>query len=253
MAQGAGNFFSGLLGGIPLTSVIVRSSIGINSGAKSKAATMFHGVWLLIGFLFLTDIINLIPYASLAGILILSGYKLARLEIFTGMYRMGWSQFIPFMFTVTAIIFTDLLTGVLLGALVSIFFLLKTSMQIPFLTMDGKKSTGDILTLTLPSQVSFLNKARLKRILRAIPKGEKLSIDASEVQYMDADVREIFRDFISNPEIRKGVLVNYHASQESDGLPTFAEFTEVLDKESQKSLQPLQVLNLLKVLLRLFI
>ena len=246
VAQGAGNFVAGIFGGIPITSVIVRTSVSINSGSQTKWATILHGFWLLAGFLFFTDIINLIPYASLAGILIISGYKLARVEIFTRMYRMGWAQFIPFLFTVTAIILSDLLTGVLLGALVSIFYLLKTSLQIPLLSMDSKKSTGDVLTLTLPSQVSFLNKARIKRILRTIPKGEKLSIDASEVQFMDADVKEIFRDFISNPGIRESVLVNYHPSQEADGLPAHVEFTEVLDKEGQSALKPLQILDLLR-------
>jgi MFS superfamily sulfate permease-like transporter len=246
IAQGAGNVLSGLLGGIPLTSVVVRTSVSINAGSKSKTASILHGFWLLAGFLFFTRMINLIPYASLAGILLISGYKLAKIEIFRNMYRLGWSQFIPFVATIVAIVFTDLLQGVLLGLLISIFYLLKTSIRIPVLAMEGERSTGEVLTLTLPSQVSFLNKARIKRMLKTIPEGQKLCVDASEVLYMDADVKEILRDFISSKSKRKGVLINYHGSQEENGLPTHVEYTEVLDKESQRSLQPFQVLEILR-------
>jgi MFS superfamily sulfate permease-like transporter len=132
VAQGTGNMVSGMLGGLPLTSVIVRSSANVNAGGRTKMSAIFHGILLLLSLLFIPKIINLIPYACLAAILLVTGYKLARVALFKHMYHKGWDQFVPFVVTIVAVLLTDLLKGVGIGMVVSIFYLLRTNMRNPF-------------------------------------------------------------------------------------------------------------------------
>ncbi|MBK8444738.1 MAG: SulP family inorganic anion transporter [Sphingobacteriales bacterium] len=196
VAQGAGNFLSGLLGGIPLTSVIVRGSVNVQAGAETKLSAILHGVLLLVSVLFFSQWLNLIPLASLAAILLITGYKLAKISLFREMYRKGYDQFIPFVVTILAIIFTDLLVGILIGLSVSIFFILKSNYKNPFLLHKEKSAEGkELLVVELPNQVSFLNKAAIKETLWDLPENSNVIIDASYSNYIDNDVMEVLQDY----------------------------------------------------------
>jgi MFS superfamily sulfate permease-like transporter len=206
MAQGAGNIVSGLLGGLPMTSVIVRSSANVNAGGRTKMAAFFHGTWLLLSLLFIPQIINLIPLSCLAAILLVTGYRLTRISLFQHMYHKGWDQFIPFVITVCAVLFTDLLKGVATGMLVSIFFLLRTNMRNPFfykIHNDGDKKN---IRIKLSEEVSFLNKAAIQVLLINIPKQTNVIIDGSNSKYIDPDVLETIFNFKHNA-YTKGIIV----------------------------------------------
>nr|WP_316933247.1 SulP family inorganic anion transporter [Pedobacter lusitanus] len=146
IAQGVGNMTSGMLGGLPLTSVIVRSSANVNAGGKTKASAILHGCWLLLSFLFIPGLINMVPLACLAAILLVTGYKLTRISLFKHMYHKGWDQFVPFFITVVAVLLTDLLKGVAIGMLLSVFYLLRTNMRNPFfykIQEEGNKKKSE--------------------------------------------------------------------------------------------------------------
>lgn len=196
VAQGIGNTLAGLLGGIPITSVIVRSSVNIEAGAESKFSTLIHGFLLTISVLFLSNIINLIPLASLAAILLLVGYKLTSFRIIKQMYRKGWVQFLPFAVTVIAILLTDVLLGVLIGSAVSVFFLLRSNFYNPYyIEATNPVNKKKIVRLELSNEVSFLNKPAIKRTLWNLPNGTKVIIDASFSSYVEPDILEIFEDY----------------------------------------------------------
>ncbi|MDN3670806.1 SulP family inorganic anion transporter [Echinicola jeungdonensis] len=195
VAQGVGNTIAGLIGGIPITSVIVRSSVNIASGSETKLSTLVHGALLLVSVLFFSGVINLIPLASLAAILLVVGYKLASIALFKQMYRKGWSQFIPYIVTTVAIIFTDVLLGVLIGSAFSIFFLLRSNYFNPFNIKFTPSPQGEIAHLELSNEVSFLNKAAIKRFLYKLPEKSKMVIDASFSTYVEPDIIEMLRDF----------------------------------------------------------
>jgi carbonic anhydrase len=197
VAQGIGNMTAGLIGGLPITSVIVRSSVNINSGAETKMSAFLHGLFLLLSLLLLSPVLNLIPLASLASILILTGYKLAKVSLFKDMFKKGLNQFIPFTVTVVAIVFTDLLIGVLIGSAVSIFYILKRNLKNAYHFNRETFHTGDVITIRLSEEVSFLNKASIKQTLSDIPENSTVVIDASNSAYIDYDVSEVIRDFIN--------------------------------------------------------
>jgi hypothetical protein len=196
VAQGIGNICSGLVGGIPITSVIVRSSVNINSGAESKLSTIFHGIFLLISIVLLGPILNLIPLAALASILILTGYKLAKVSLFKQMYKNGLNQFIPFVVTVLAIVFTDLLIGVIIGLATSVFYILKSNFKNSHYFSSETDQQGEKITIRLAEEVSFLNKANIKETLLKLPKKSIVTIDASNSTFIDFDVLEIINDFV---------------------------------------------------------
>jgi len=199
LAQGIGNTASGLLGGLPVTSVIVRSSANINAGARTKAAAVFHGMFLLLAVLFISRYLNLIPLASLATILLMTGYKLAKPELFKKMYKLGWDQFIPFIFTVTAILLTDLLRGILAGIVVGIVFVLRSNMRAAFaVTREGKKRV-----ITFNKDVSFLNKATLIGVLKRMPDGSSVTIDGTAAEFIDHDIIEVIEDFQLSAKLRR--------------------------------------------------
>lgn len=200
-AQGVGNMLSGLVGGLPLTSVIVRSSANIQSGARSKASTISHGILLLITVFLIPDLLQMIPLATLAGILIVTGYKLTKPLLFQEMFRKGWSQFLPFVVTVVAVTTTNLLQGVLAGILISIFFILKTNFQEALIMVVDQ---GNYL-LMLTKDVSFLNKAALRHKFQQIPANSNLVIDGSQAQFIDNDIKETMHDFI---ELAKAKNIN---------------------------------------------
>jgi len=247
VAQGVGNIFAGFLGGIPITSVIVRSSVNIQSGNETKLSAILHGIFMLISVLVLTPILNLIPLAALAAILIMTGYKLAKISIFKEMYKKGWEQFVPFLVTVLAIVFTDLLIGVVIGLLISIFYLLRSNFRNPFVKEENKLHIGEVVKLELPNQVSFFNKASIKETLWAVPENAKVLIDATYSDYIDNDVLEIIDDYKNIVAPEKNIQLNILGLKEKYQLNDHIQFINVLDKKTQQKLSPSEILDLLKI------
>jgi MFS superfamily sulfate permease-like transporter len=194
-AQGIGNILSGFLGGLPMTSVVVRSSANINSGGRTKLATVFHGFLLILFALSIPFILNKIPLAALAAVLLMVGYKLAKPSVFIHLWKNGYSQFIPFVITVIAVVLIDLLKGVAIGLAVSIVFILYQNLKIAYSFKKESSQNGDVITIKLAQEVSFLNKAAIKSTLGSIPEGSELIIDASSTNYIDFDVVELIKDF----------------------------------------------------------
>jgi MFS superfamily sulfate permease-like transporter len=191
-AQGIGNFISGLVGGLPITAVIVRSSANINAGGKTRLACFFHGVLLLISVLFFSTSLNTIPLACLAAILLHTGYKLASPRLFVAFYQRGWNQFLPFLITVLAILLADLLAGIAIGMLFGFFFVLKANFHAAItLTQHGSN-----YLLRLHKDVSFLNKALLRKYLQDVPENSDLWIDGSKAQFIDDDILDAIADFM---------------------------------------------------------
>ena len=246
VAQGIGNMLSGMVGGIPITSVIVRSSVNINAGAESKLSTMLHGVFLLCSIVVLSPIINLIPLASLACILIFTGYKLAKVSLFKEMYGKGQDQFIPFIATILAIVFTDLLLGVLIGLAISIFYILKSNFLNPFVLKKETMHEDETMRLELPNQVSFLNKASIKDTLWSVPPNSKVIIDATYSDFIDSDVLEIINNFKTTVSKEKNIKLNIVGLKEIYKLDDHIQFVNVLDKASQQKLSADTILNILK-------
>lgn len=199
-AQGTGNAISALLGGLPITSVIVRSSTNANAGAQSKASTMMHGLWLFLAVIFIPHILQRIPYASLSAIMIITGYKLTNPSIFKGLYRMGQDQMVPFLITIAAILLTNLLLGVAIGIIFSFFFILDSNFRSSLMMVHNEK--GHYL-LRLRKDVSFLNKAKLKNTLEKLPKLSYVLIDVSRSDFIDKDVIEVINDFAKHAHLKK--------------------------------------------------
>lgn len=194
-AQGIGNIISGLIGGLPLTQVIVRSSANIQSGAQTKLSAILHGLIMLVCAMTIPNLLNLIPLASLAAILLIVGYKLAKPVMFQKMFKLGWSQFLPFVVTILGIVFTDLLIGIGLGLVVAIFFVLYNNYKNPYFFYPEKHEEGKPITIHLSEDVSFLNKASILQTLNHLPSNSTVYIDASKAVNIDYDVLEIIEDF----------------------------------------------------------
>jgi carbonic anhydrase len=192
VAQGVGNALSGLIGGLPITSVIVRSSANVNAGASTKLSAIIHGVLLLLCVLFIPALLNLIPLASLAAVLLLTGWKLAKISIFKEMYAKGWIQFLPFIVTIVAMVFTDLLKGVALGLVFSVLFILRENMKH---ALSRPEHEGDHETFELGPHVTFLHKKHVLQELAAIPVGTHVVVDASKSHFVDPDVVEALLEF----------------------------------------------------------
>ncbi|HMU11554.1 MAG TPA: SulP family inorganic anion transporter [Ferruginibacter sp.] len=195
VAQGSANFLSGLLGGLPITAVIVRSSANAEAGAKTRLSAFTHGLWLLLAVLFAIPLINLIPYCVLAVILIRTGYNLAKPKMILSVYKQGREQFMPFIITVVSILFTDLLIGVLIGVGYSIYFLIKHTYRAGFTLKEKMEGHTKHITIDLALNVSFLNKKKFMEMLDALPGYSIVEINGSNSVYIDRDVLEIFQDF----------------------------------------------------------
>lgn len=204
-AQGLGNIVSGLIGGLPITQVIVRSSANINFGGKTKLSAILHGVFLLISAIFIASLLNLIPLASLAAILLMVGYKLAKPDLFKQMYKLGWEQFIPFTATVIAILATDLLKGITVGMLFGIFYTLRHSYRNSHHVKDNVSDQNGktVHHLVLAEEVSFFNKASLLNTFESIPNNSKVIIDCTNSKSIAYDVIEIIRDFELNAKTKE--------------------------------------------------
>ena len=203
LAQGAGNIFAGAIGGLPVTQVIVRSSANIQSGARTKLSAIFHGVLLLVFVVSIPGVLNMIPLAVLAAILLQVGYKLAKPALFKTMYDLGWKQSVPFMVTVIAIVFTDLLIGIVVGMFVGIvIILIKSYQNSHFLHIQDTDEGKGRIKMTLAEEVTFFNKAAILKELDALPEGTYLELDVTKTRYLDYDVIEILDDFSYKAKLR---------------------------------------------------
>ncbi|HEV8284809.1 MAG TPA: SulP family inorganic anion transporter [Chitinophagaceae bacterium] len=197
-AQGIGNMISGLVGGLPITSVIVRSSANVNAGAKTKMSAVCHGILLLICVALIPELLNRTPKAVLAAILIYTGYKLAKPSLFKSYYKKGWDQFLPFVITITAILLSDLLIGILIGIGVGIFFVVRSNFKTSvFVVHDENK-----YLFRLRKDVSFLNKPALKNKLEQVPEDAFVLIDATRADFIDKDVVEVIDDFMKHASLK---------------------------------------------------
>lgn len=199
IAQGVGNSISGLIGGIPVTQVIVRSSANIQSGGRTKASAVIHGFLILISIIAIPSLLNMIPLATLAAILLVVGYKLARPSLWKKMYKQGKMQFVPFVVTVVGVVFSDLLIGLGIGLMFSIIFLLYDNYKIPFRIgkVEGGENRGK-MRIELAQEVTFINKARILNTLRHVPDNTDLIIDASKTHFIHHDILEVIEDFKVN-------------------------------------------------------
>ncbi len=197
-AQGVGNIVSGMIGGLPVTSVIVRTSANVSAGAKTKMSAIMHGVLLLICVAMIPALLNKIPYSSLAAILIFTGYKLTKVALYTEYYKKGWDQFVPFVVTVLAILFTDLLVGILIGCCVSLFFVMRSNFKSAVFVVNDAKN----YLFRLRKDVSFLNKPIVKHKLEEVPEDSFVLIDASRADFIDKDVIEVIEDFMTRAPLK---------------------------------------------------
>lgn len=195
-AQGAGNIVSGLIGGLPMTAVIVRSSANVNAGARTKLSAMMHGVYLLGFVVLIPQLLNQIPLAALAMVLIFVGYKLAKVQLFKSMYKLGMDQFLPFIATIIAVVLTDLLKGIAIGLFFAAFFILRNNFRNAFFAKKSEGNDGNHFTITLAEEVSFLNKGSILKMLDDIPNNSSVLIDGTQSAFIDYDVLELVSNFI---------------------------------------------------------
>lgn len=246
-AQGVGNITSGLLGGIPVTSVIVRSSVNIHAGAKTKASAIFHGLLLCGCVVAVPETLNRIPLAALAAILIVTGYKLATPKIFKSFWNQGWTQFLPFCITIAAIVFTDLLKGIGIGLVVSIAFILFNNLRRPLSRVVERHISGDVLHIQLPTQVSFLNRAMISQTLEEIPPGTQVLLDARDTDYIDADILQLVREYEAEVAPTRDIRVSMLGFRSTyDHVEDHILFADYTTREVRDRLTPERTLEILK-------
>jgi MFS superfamily sulfate permease-like transporter len=202
-AQGLGNCVTGLLGGIPITQVIVRSTANLNSGGKTKMSAVYHGFLLILAVFVLAPVLNFIPLAILAAILISVGYKLINLKIIKQQFQKGWEQFIPFVVTIVAILFTDLLIGIGIGLLVAIFYIIRRN----FKGNHEVTITPDGTEIRFGESVNFLNIASIKSTLEHLESGSNVIVNTTNCKSMDLDVKELLLDFVETDAVTKNINV----------------------------------------------
>ncbi len=195
IAQGIGNITCGLLGAIPLTAVVVRGAANVDAGGRTKLSAFTHGLFLLLAVLLFPFLLNKIPYASLAAILLVTGYNLTQLKLFRNMWSLGWNQFIPFLITILVILSTDLLIGVSIGLIVSIYFIVQNNFKADYKIIKSTHLGKETLYIKLNTNVTFLNKVKLRKALDEIPEYSVLSIDGNECNFIDYDILEIVSEY----------------------------------------------------------
>ena len=240
-AQGIGNIVSSILGGLPMTSVVVRTSANNNAGAKSKMSAIIHGVLLLISVLTIPFILNKIPLATLAAVLLLVGYKLAKPATFKHFWHKGKYQFIPFIATLTAVVFTDLLKGVALGMIISVIFILRGNLKRAYIFRKEEYADGDVIHIDLAQEVSFLNKAAIKETLNSIPEHSKVIIDAKDTIYIAHDILDLIHEFktirAKEEKIKvklKGFKKEYQLENSEDNHVSIEHHYDALKREMVK-------------------
>ena len=246
LAQGVGNMTCGILGGLPITSVVVRSSVGLNSGSETRMACFFHGVLLFGLVLMLPRLLNLIPLSCLAAILMVTGFKLATPKLFREMWAEGLTQFIPFLVTIIAIVLTDLLIGIIIGMVVAIFFILQNNLKRPLRKIHEKHVGGEVLRIEFASQLTFLHRASLLKTLYAIPHHSQVVLDAGNTDYMDADIIDLLQEFETEIAPAHHITLSLVGFKEAYQLDDRITYVDVTTREIQKQATPQQVLQLLK-------
>lgn len=245
LAQGVGNLASGLIGGLPMTSVIVRSSVNINAGVQTKLSAIWHGVLLLGCVMLVPTWLNEIPLSALAAILMMTGLKLASPKLLKQMWNEGRNQFLPFIITVLAIVFTDLLVGILIGLGVAIGFILHSNARRPLRKVMEKHVTGEVLRIELANQVSFFNRASLEESLRSIPAGGHVLIDARSTDYIDPDILDLIKDFQGTTATVHGVKVSLTGFRDKyPQLEDRIQYVDFSSREVQSNLTPQRVLDI---------
>lgn len=245
-AQGCGNVVSGMLGGLPVTSVIIRSSVNVRSGAATKCAAIFHG-FILGGFvLFAPQLLNSIPLSCLAAILLHTGFKLANPDLFRSMWREGMNQFLPFTVTVAAIVLTDLLVGIIIGLVFAIGFILHSNLRRPLHLVRERHISGDVLRIELANQVSFLNRAALMRALDSVPPGSRVLLDARSTDYIDPDVLDLVADFHKETAPARNISVSRIGFKNRYGDGDVIEYVDFSTRELQENMLPEHVLQVLR-------
>lgn len=229
-AQGIGNMLSGFLGGLPITSVIVRSSANVNAGAQSKRSAIVHGILLLLCVATIPVVLNLIPKAALAAILIFTGYKLCKPSSLVHMWKGGWTQFIPYIATALCVVSFDLLKGVGIGIVLSIIYILRQNMRIPYYYQRSTFSHGELIKLTLSQEVTFLNKASIKETLDKMPEHTHVIIDATHTKYIDFDVLDLIREFHEVRSKERGIKVSLTGFHNTYDLPPTISVRELMHR-----------------------
>lgn len=245
VAQGVGNVVAGLVGGLPVTAVVIRGSVNVSAGAETKLSAIVHGVLLLVCVALLPMYLNLIPLTSLAAILIVTGFKLASPKLFRQMWRQGRYQFLPFIVTLLAIVFSDLLVGILIGLAVSVIFILNSNLRQPIRRIVEKHIGGDVLHIQLANQVSFLNRAALESALREAPRGSHVLLDARDTDYIDPDVLSLIREFKEVTAPVYGIQVSLRGFRDKYSLKDEIQFVDFATRELQEHLTPEQIVRIL--------
>jgi len=247
LAQGIGNVLAGLVGGLPMTSVIVRSSANITAKAETKISAIWHGILLLVCVIAVPTILNQIPLSALAAILIVIGLKLASPKLFKQMWSEGKDQFLPFIITIIAIVFTDLLIGVLIGLAVSIGFILRNNAQRPLKKIMEKHVGGDVMRIVLGNQLTFLGRSALDDALRSVPRGGHIMLDAQNTDFIDPDVRDLITDFRDTTCKALGVELSLKGFKDQyPQLEDSIQFVDFSSREVQAELNPEKVLKILR-------
>ena len=245
VAQGIGNLFAGLIGGIPVTSVVVRTSVNIQAGSKTKLSAILHGFYLLFAMLLIPGLLNRIPLCSLAAVLIFTGYKLSSPQLIKTVYKQGPDRFIPFLATLVGIVTLNLLTGIIIGLLTSLFFILKSNSQARLDIIKEFYPNGVTQRLILPQQTTFLNKASLIEELDDIPKKSQFIIDARYSKYIDKEIIELIEDFKMEQAPRKNISLNLIGFKKEYQVHDYINFINVTTYDIQAALSPQRALNVL--------
>jgi carbonic anhydrase len=246
LAQGVGNMLAGAIGGLPMTSVIVRSSVNVSAGSRTRLSAVFHGVLLLVSVALFASIINHIPLSALAAVLVVTGFKLASPKLFRKMWGEGISQFLPFIATLVGIVATDLLTGVVIGLCIGLLFVLRRNMQGGFQVVREDHVAGLVHRLELANHASFINRAHLAKELNRYGKGSQVVLDARRTDYIDPDVLSMLREFIDESAPARGVAVSTIGFRDRYSLADTILYVDFTSREVQASMTPQRVLQILK-------
>lgn len=245
-AQGIGNITASLLGGIPVSSVVVRSSVNIQSQAKSKVSTILHGFLLAFSFFFIPNILNHIPLCILASILIYTGYKLTQPKIYTNIYQQGLSRFLPFIATVIGILAFNLLFGIVLGLIINLIYILKFNSSARIDIIQENYPTGITNRLILPQQTTFLNKATIVAELNGIPNNSQLIIDARYAEFIDKEIIEYLKMYQNELAPARLISLNFIGFKDDYAIHDYINFINVTTYDAQSQLTPSEVLEILQ-------
>lgn len=246
IAQGIGNITSGFLGGIPITSEVVRGSLNVAYGGETKKATIIHGILLLIFVSVFPFVLNYIPLSTLAAVLVITGYKLAKPSHYFETYAKGWSQFLPFIITIISILTLGLLTGISIGLVIGILFVIRNDINHSVKMVSEKQYQEEVQRIYLPQVTSFINKAKIREMLNGIPRGSKVIMDASYTIYIDGDILEVIRNFKTIMAPEKNITLSLVGFKDKYDLNDEIKHAHVMTKELQQKLTPEDVVEILR-------